>query len=288
MSRYLLYDRCIDIQWPDGFETALNLRPAPNGQAVDLRVAVSANERPGGLSVDSGSAFRLDDNVELGILGRTVLVMPSADIGALALEHYLLDHALPIGLSALGDLMVHGAGVWRNGLGVLLCGSSGAGKSTLSAWLHGRGWSFLGDDTVRIEQPAIGPPVLHGSYASARLHADVLEGPLDRLESMGLVTEYGTKARVSLKAPDRWEAPLHTVLFLGEDLPKLRVGELGPAAICARLAGNAMNSPGPTSEAPARLEAFVATATAVSGFVVEYPRTVEGLVQIEAFLGSLA
>ena len=55
---------------------------------------------------------------------------------------------------ALGErrfLLLHAAGVARDGHGIILTGKSGSGKSTLAALLGEAGWRYLGDEFVLID-----------------------------------------------------------------------------------------------------------------------------------------
>ncbi len=62
----------------------------------------------------------------------------------------LLGYALEISLRRSGLYQLHGAGLAppRQKSGALILGSSGSGKSTLTALLASRGWSYMTDDAL--------------------------------------------------------------------------------------------------------------------------------------------
>ncbi len=62
---------------------------------------------------------------------------------------YPLDQILTWGmLGKCGGVILHAAGVERDGVGYVLAGRSGAGKSTLSGFCAAAGWDILNDDRV--------------------------------------------------------------------------------------------------------------------------------------------
>ncbi len=70
-------------------------------------------------------------------------------------EAYVADILLGNTCYSLADqsqsgLLFHGAGLARQGLGLLMPGTMGAGKSTLTAWLLGRGFDYLTDELAYI------------------------------------------------------------------------------------------------------------------------------------------
>lgn len=66
----------------------------------------------------------------------------------------VMGYVLDIALRRSGLYQLHAAGVVYppSGAGALLVGESGSGKSTLSALLASRGWSYLTDDAILLEQ----------------------------------------------------------------------------------------------------------------------------------------
>lgn len=77
---------------------------------------------------------------------------PGTDLG-----HVLVDQVLPRCLAAWTDhLVLHAAGVQKDGYAWLVAGPSGRGKTTLALDLAERGWTLLGDDAVALSPDAHG------------------------------------------------------------------------------------------------------------------------------------
>jgi hypothetical protein len=89
------------------------------------------------------------------------------------LRHLLIDHIVPIVLSARGHLLLHASGVRTPQGAVLFTGASGSGKSTLAFLLEGGAWGPLADDVVRLEVSDAGT-VATPDYPGARLWPDVI------------------------------------------------------------------------------------------------------------------
>ncbi len=102
-------------------------------------------------------------------------------------------------LSRCGGVLVHSAGVVRDGVGRIFAGRSGAGKTTLSALCAAEGWRILNDDRViiflRDGQPRMAGTPWHGSGKFAEAGEVPLEevyllsqAPSERLESLDVST----------------------------------------------------------------------------------------------------
>ncbi|MCA9317134.1 MAG: hypothetical protein KDB73_16720 [Planctomycetes bacterium] len=113
------------------------------------------------------------------------------------LGHVLVDQVLPRCLAAWSDhLVMHAAGVQKDGYAWLVAGPSGRGKTTLALDLAERGWTLLGDDAVALSPDARGVRVqrLRGgtrAYGSAwskswRPHAHDEDEPVAHLS--GVIT----------------------------------------------------------------------------------------------------
>jgi len=96
---------------------------------------------------------------------------------------YPLDQVLAWGLlGRCQGLLVHAAGVVRDGAGYVLAGRSGAGKSTLSGFCQEEGWEVLNDDRVilhpdpRTGQWLVSGTPWHGSGCFARNRTVPLQG----------------------------------------------------------------------------------------------------------------
>lgn len=59
--------------------------------------------------------------------------------------HHLIDNNSD-------GMALHAAALSKNGMGIVLPGSSGSGKTTLSTWLAARGFNYLTDEFVFIEE----------------------------------------------------------------------------------------------------------------------------------------
>ena len=78
---------------------------------------------------------------------------------------YPLDQILTWGLlGKCGGVLLHAAGVERDGVGYVLAGRSGAGKSTLSGFCAEAGWDILNDDRVIVHpDPESGKWLMSGT-----------------------------------------------------------------------------------------------------------------------------
>ncbi len=263
-----IYGRCVAV--PPGI-VDLPLQPAAEGARPVLRVELGVLDAP-------VHHYPLDDVVALSVGPGVVAVSPLVELGPRALEHYLIDHAIPTGLSCDGDLVVHGACLERDGAAVLLLGPSGAGKSTLSKQLIEAGWRLLGDDSVRLER--IGDEVrAWASYPGLRLHEDVAsldEAGADGAGPGALVAEYGSKRRADIApAAAVGEATVGVIVELGDDGP-LGVASLGPAKRAAAIASQLFLPPAAVAEGMERPGAVAPVAAVVPGIRVDYGRTPAG------------
>jgi hypothetical protein len=78
---------------------------------------------------------------------------------------YPMDQILTWGLlGQCNGLLLHAAGVVRDGVGYVLAGRSGAGKSTLSGFCQDCGWEILNDDRVIVHpDPVTGQWLVSGT-----------------------------------------------------------------------------------------------------------------------------
>lgn len=98
---------------------------------------------------------------------KTGMVIFDRELDAETEQHLLLDHVLPLVLARRGELVLHGAVISRDGVGVILVGESGAGKSTMTAFAWQQGWTVGGDDGAVVSTTV--PPMVEPTYASVRL-----------------------------------------------------------------------------------------------------------------------
>jgi hypothetical protein len=158
-------------------------------------------------------------------------------------RHLLIDHVVPIVLSARGHLLLHASGISTPAGSVLFAGSSGTGKSTLAFLLSGGRsrrslWRPLADDVVRIEMTdhaALAVP----AYPGARLWPDVVEAALAGAR-LPRIAHYSDKRRLgstSLGAGARRPQRVSRVLVIG-DMPvaeEIALRGLTPQAAFAAL-----------------------------------------------------
>lgn len=261
-------------------ELSVDLVPAPDSAEPELTVRVGP--RPS----DPELHFVFDELIEMSVDGdQSIVVTPRAEVGPATIEHYVLDHAVPIGLTRLGDVVLHAAALVADDRAVLLFGPSGAGKSTASAWLVGRGWELLGDDSVRVEV-STRPCVVWPSYDGVRLNPDSLR--YNPGEVTGLVADDGDKQRtVTGHAMDRPPVPVAAGLVLGPDRARSVLRRLGQAEATAVLARSRFRLPRPTSEAAGILNRMAAQSGAFPIHELTYRRSRLGLRSLERRLGQV-
>lgn len=138
------------------------------------------------------------------------------EMGPHTLEHYVLDHVLPRGMTQLNMPVLHAAGVATERGGLLLAGDSGAGKSTLSLWLAMNGWTFYGDDGIRVDL-AGGTPLMWPAFANARIHATARDLFFAGLSDEGPVADYGPKRRLGVPTDAMAEGPTSVTVFVAID-----------------------------------------------------------------------
>ncbi len=245
----------------------------PSAVVSQPLVEVDQSDRPPDLVVTIGSpqtlcdyVFSIDDVVEISIAGKCVYVDPLPGLGELTLEHMVLDHAVPHGLSAQGDCLLHAASLMKNQQAVLLVGDSGVGKSTTAAYLASHGWELMSDDSVRLERQTEGV-VAYGSYSGLRLHDGQITKQLlgqTILSASGLVADYSSKLRVQVGEPTAQVLAAKVTLSLilepsGRELsvdrtPALTARSIGAAELCAAMAMQYLYPPTAAHDAIRRIE----------------------------------
>jgi hypothetical protein len=131
------------------------------------------------------------------------------------LRHLLIDHIVPIVLSARGHLLLHASGIRTPHGAVLFTGASGSGKSTLAFLLEGGAWGALADDVVRLEVSDAGT-IATPDYPGARLWPDVL-ARADAATRLPRVAHYSEKRRLRrapIAADPGCTAPVARVLLI--------------------------------------------------------------------------
>lgn len=114
-----------------------------------------------------------------------------------AIEHMLIDQALPRLLSERGELVVHAGAVCVDDQCVLVLGQSGWGKSTLVASFLQRGHMLLSDDCVVLHESGAGV-LATPTYPSLRMFDDSIAQAIgDDVEARPLAF-YTNKRRIAL------------------------------------------------------------------------------------------
>lgn len=125
----------LELTWVDAplLERGGALRTLPGG-----RMSVLTTASP---------TYRLQDGLEFEVLpdGHVIRIWSRREAG-LVLTHLVVDTVLPLFLSTVDRVVLHGAGLLRKGGAVGVVGESGSGKSTLASYWVSRGGGFLSDD----------------------------------------------------------------------------------------------------------------------------------------------
>lgn len=271
--RVRLYGRTVALD----AETELDL--ASVSEPPDVVVRRTSSAPAGGHEHDTGMVIDLR--------GDELVVYIPEHYGAAAQEHLLLDHAVPLGLTLHGDLVVHTAGLQRGSTGLLLAGPSGAGKSTLSTWLMQQGWRVLGDDAVRLERSETGAGLrMWPAYDGARLHEDSAELLGVAASGLPLVAEYASKRRAPLQGFEhRWSTADHLVVLAEGAVASLT--QISVAESASILGAAAFTTRTTSAQAVQRLDAVIPFAEELTAHRLVYPRSSEGLRSAEALLHAL-
>lgn len=182
-------------------------------------------------------------------------------------------------------LVLHAAGVSREGRGILLIGQGGAGKTTLATALNARGWELLSDDTVPITLDGellgvgLGPCLKAGSWP-------ILAPFLPDLERCPVIQRMYQSVRLPAPPGPTATGPLPTRLFLvpcyqPDAVPRL--DSLSPVQVLEAIL--AAESVLPTLD-QARLTTLVTWVASAPGFRLIYPSLEKAIVLIEGLVNS--
>lgn len=265
------------IEVPDSFRCP----PATSGPgALDFSISVG--------EVGPDPTFVVDNLVEVRLSPDGLVVSARTDVGPLTLEHYAIDHALPLALTSLGMPILHAAGVGLGARSVLLAGDSGAGKSTLSLWLATRGWTFFGDDGMRTDVDDDGLTVFP-ALPNARIHPDSRAQLFLSLESEGPVANYGAKQRLLVPAGSFANAPgkalVYVTVNVSQDSSTPTWEKLSTSELARDIAEQSFYVKVDGIDAGvARIDSALARAAQLRGYRLTHNRTPEALPVVEEML----
>lgn len=161
--------------------------------AGDDAVTMRVRQEPVGYRLRMYDMCDLRMDVQAG----TVKVEHLPCVDGDAIEHMLIDQALPRLLSERGKLVLHAGAIGVDDRCVLLMGQTGWGKSTLAASFHQQGHALLSDDCVvlhRQDEDFIATP----TYRSLRMYEDSMSTTMGvDVESRPLAF-YTDKRRIQL------------------------------------------------------------------------------------------
>jgi hypothetical protein len=171
---------------------------------------------------ESGYLLRFPElaDYEVSADGRAVSCHPVSGVSDETTRHLYLNQVLPLALSRLGKLVFHASAVELGGEAVVFAGESGRGKSTLAAGFATRGFPFLTDDGLVIEEREAGYQVLP-SHPSIRLWEDSQKALVHPETPAADALPFTSKTRflagddIAFCAESR---PLRHVYFLGDGL----------------------------------------------------------------------
>lgn len=102
---------------------------------------------------------------------REIIVHPESGVEECIWRLFLLGPVLAVLLQIRGLLILHASAVEMRRGAVAFLGGSGWGKSTVAAFLQGRGYNFVSDDTAAL-WPETKPPLLLPGYPQIKLWPD--------------------------------------------------------------------------------------------------------------------
>ena len=143
--------------------------------------------------------------------GQPINAIPSIDVDDRTVRLLWLNQVVPLLLTRLDGLILHGCAVCVQGQAVAFLGASGAGKSTLCAFLAANGLPFLSDDILRITRSNKHDELLvQPSEPLFRLWRDSEDALVAASDAVRLAdVSYTTKGQfMSAKSFRHWAKPL--------------------------------------------------------------------------------
>ncbi len=183
-------------------------------------------------------------------------------------------------------LVLHAAGVSRDGRGILLIGKGGTGKTTLATALNARGWALLSDDTIPVTLDgkllglSLGPCLKAGSWP-------FLAPYLPELDAFPVYQRLGQAVRLPPPPGPTVPGPLAASLFLH---PSYQPGStpalqsLRPVQVLETIL--AAESVLPTLS-QTRLNTLTTWVSSAPGYRLIYPNLEEAIALIKGQLNSL-
>ncbi|HKS96499.1 MAG TPA: hypothetical protein VJV74_10250, partial [Terriglobia bacterium] len=110
-------------------------------------------------------------------------------------RHLFLDQVFPLLLSKRGRLVLHASAVLIPGGAIAFLGETGQGKSTLASSFSQRGFPFLTDDCLLLEEKG-GQLVGIPSYPGLRLWPKTVAALFAEEPPVSRVAHYTTKKRL--------------------------------------------------------------------------------------------
>ena len=205
-------------------------------------------------------------------------------------RHLLIDHVVPLVLSAQGHAMLHASAVAAPRGAALFAGVSGAGKSTVAASFTDGPSRFFADDVVRIVRARSGYAIA-STHAGARLWPDSLSvvGGSGRSRR---IAHYSTKRRVDPgPAPSpRDLRTLRAVYLLGDSTRRrqpMAIAPVGRRAALVELLRHCY-SLDPRNPAAARqhFETLAGLCDAVPVFALSYPRDLQQIGEVRDMIAA--
>lgn len=200
-------------------------------------------------------------------------------VDADAIEHMLIDQALPRLLSERGDLVVHAGAVCVDDECILFLGDSGWGKSTLVASFMQRGHALLSDDCVVLDVAQSGVHALP-TYPSLRMFEDSMAQALGGSVVGRPIAFYTSKQRVALAddvaAPARSVRAIYVLNDPAADADGTTIAALPPMDACMAIIrhGFRLDVASPAQHR-AQLQQASAAASRLRVFALSYPRVYE-------------
>lgn len=227
---------------------------------------------------DGGHRLRMYEMCDfvLDAGGGTVVIERLPHVDADAIEHMLIDQALPRLLSERGELVVHAGAVCVDGDCLLLLGESGWGKSTLAASFLQRGHTLLSDDCVVMRESGTRTLAMP-TYPSLRMFDDSIVNAMGDCAQSSPVAFYTDKRRIALADGASDDAcPVRAAYVLNDpEIPATTIGitPLAPMNGCMALIRHGFRlDVASSAQHRAQLQQASMAASHIPVYALSYPR----------------